>query len=279
MVKKYGKIPCNARVDVVYTKGKPKVKFGYTSKNPIKDAESQSMYGYSFLFIMALCLIPIYLYDAPIFYEGYPESCNVTLNDYHSNQTSFVLRNISGNLSNYTIKSTYNVVYGANFTCNNHNYSLEFPVHQGFDEKYLKDILPSRIYNARLQLLVLIFIPLSFLVNFLVTKWLVRQNFYQRWLPKHMAGSMKKRKKYYKYTSKDMDENVLVIPSFKNIELIYNTEGDFSKYLRRIKIREERYNKYKNEKKGKLVVDNFKWYAVFFFSKKPANGFLEVIWQ
>ena len=33
------------------------------------------------------------------------------------------------------------------------------------------------------------------------------------------------------------------------------------------------------ERKGKIIRDNYTWYAIFYFKDKPKNGYLEVIYQ
>ncbi|KKK78811.1 hypothetical protein LCGC14_2839810, partial [marine sediment metagenome] len=70
---------------------------------------------------------------------------------------------------------------------------------------------------------------------------------------------------------KDLLENVLVIPSFSNVELDYKTKGEFSKYLVKIKIREHRNRKIniKSKKIGKEKMEICKWYAIFYFKQKP----------
>ena len=61
----------------------------------------------------------------------------------------------------------------------------------------------------------------------------------------------------------------------------YKTEGDFSKQLVKIKIREYRERKIntRSKKVSKEKIDKFKWYTVFYFKDKPKNGYLEVMYQ
>jgi len=78
----------------------------------------------------------------------------------------------------------------------------------------------------------------------------------------------------------DVENKKCIVPNFKNVFLNYNTTGDFSKYLKKVKIiaYEFKYNirqriavfiKHKKEK------NDFIYYAVFEFSKAPYDGFLE----
>jgi hypothetical protein len=286
MVTKTRKIPCNARIDIDYTEGKPKIKIGYTSKNPKKDAYDQNRIGIQFIIIFLIIFgIPFTLLDFIDFSASYPTSCNVTLNEYHSNWKTDVYKNINRNESNYTINNSYDSITGANFTCNNGNYSVYFKT-----DYLLEDLNNKGFYykdynniDITLELLIIAFfidlLVLTFFVNNLVTKILIKQKWYQKWLPKYMAGNKNRKKKYYKFNKEDVIDNVIIIPDFKNVELIYNTKGDFSKQLIKIKIREHRHREYKKQKVGKLKVNNYKWYALFFFKQKPKDGFLEVIYQ
>jgi len=144
--------------------------------------------------------------------------------------------------------------------------------------RYLTDVtvpfFGTVIFIFLMEILVLWFI------NLWITDWLLKSKWYHKWLPKHNAGGKNRKKQYYKFYPKDVQENVVIIPSFKNVELIYKTKGEFSKNLQKIKIREQRYYDYKKgKKKGKVHVENYKWYAMFFFSSPPKDGWLEVIYQ
>jgi hypothetical protein len=281
MVKKEGKIPCNCRVDVDYSGVKPKIKFGYTSKNPKLDSYKQNFYGRPLLLIILFlgCFILI-ISSTFTKVVPFPEECNVTLNESH--YTYYFFNYEEDTTSNYT----YNYVTGAKFICNNGNYSVYFKTIYEFIESkdvgfYYKDknVWDSLIlFFIYISFIILIFILVIF-INKYLTIYLIKKKWYCKWLPEHMAGSLNKRKKYYKFVSKDVDENMIVIPYFKNVELIYKTEGDFSKYLRRIKIREFRYNIYKKQKVGRLKVSPYNWTCIFYFKQKPKNGYLEVIWQ
>lgn len=288
MEKKEGKIPVNARVDINYSNGKPKIKFGYTSRNPRKDAIEQNFYGYTcMIIIMIFVLIPAVTYDDYIFEGNYPEFCNVTLDDYHSNSSSFITKYANGNWSNSTFNYTYDAIYGANFICDKYNYSVSFRPNSGWRSKIIEkqggfwnnDATSTTKQALIFPAVIMISFALAILLNIFATKWIVRQKWYQKWLPKHMAGNPNRKKKYYKFKPDDVIDNVIIVPNFKNIELIYKTDGEFSKYLKSVKIREHRHRVYKKQKVGKLKVNNYRWYAIFSFIKKPKNGFLEVIYQ
>jgi len=281
MVKKEGKIPCNARVDMDYTKKKPEIKFGYTSKNPKKDAYNQNFVGIPLLLlILFLWLIP-YLFVG--FYEvpnKYPNFCNATVDSKEQiiNTTS----TSNYDLYNYHYSQEYNQVRGINVTCDGQDYYLKWGDSRFIYEKgkFKGDVKYNKFILYFLAIYFILLSPLLiYLINRFVTKELLKQKWYKKWIPEHHAGGKNKKKKYYKYKPNEVLENIIVIPKFSNVELTYNTKGDFSKYLSKIKIREYRQKTYKKGKVGKLEVDNFKWYAIFYFKQKPKTGYLEVFYQ
>jgi len=277
MVKKEGKIPCNARIDVDYTGDKPKVKFGYTSKHPKKDAEKQARLSSSWFLIWIIICIPFLIFSfMDGSYESYPTECG----------------NLSVNISNHIVldpDDNYFSVYGFNLTCDNQTRVFKFNNEKtsGISPHFYETFPDAK--NELMFIGISFFYPflalfIAFFLNSLLTKYLVNKKWFQKWLPKAMADGKifkTKIKKYYKFKPKDVLERVIIIPQFSNIELDYKTKGDFSKYLEKIKIREYRSRKItvKTKKLKKLKVDPFTWYAIFYFSKKPRDGYLEVIYQ
>lgn len=288
MIKKEGKIPVNARIDVDYTSKKPKIKFGYTSKNPKKDAlkQTQSYVGfYAFTIFFIVPFIVILIFPTWLNPNPYPSNCSMNFTgSFFSLNSSHSLDYYNGTISYLSLNKSFSEITGAEVYCNTGNYSLYFNQYDEFlfvdshgfyksHEGYFKEILTT--------FLTVLFggIIISVVIARILSRWLIKQKWYQKWLPKHMAGSKKKKKKYYKYLPKDVLDNVIIIPEFSNVELDYTTKGDFSKQLTKIKIREHRHKKYKRQKVGKLKVNNFRWYAIFYFKEKPKSGYLEVIYQ
>lgn len=281
MVIKEGKIPVNARVDVDYSGKEPKVKFGYTGKNPKKDSVKQNAWGIHTI-ILAILLAIILWGTSTYFSEEIrsPENCSVDFDVYESNYSLKGYR--QGEPYNYSFD--YKAVYGFNLTCDS---KTEYYDYIGYKNPLTQDSLHFYRPMGTKYLLFLLIVLLMYAIYFvtlyfsgkLLTKYLVKQKWYQKWYPKHQAGGLNKKKKYYKFKPKDVLDNVIVIPQFNNVELTYKTDKDFDKYLRKIRIREYRHNVYKKQKVGKLKVNNYKWYAVFYFDQQPKDGFLEVIFQ
>ena len=96
------------------------------------------------------------------------------------------------------------------------------------------------------------------------------------------------RKKYRKFTAKDIETDkegnyYCEIPLFSNVLLDYNATLDFSKYLKFFEIREHKFyyyrkKKFKDGKRGRPI-NEWLWYAKFYFKEKPIKGFLEVIFK
>lgn len=290
MIRKDGKYPANARVDVDYSKGKPKIKFTYPKNgdNPKKQAIKQNSLGPIGLTLLLLIVgIPFMI---AMFYENpysvdYPKECNVSLDNNYLNMSWYT--DVNGKI--ITINKYKKWVEGANFTCGNKTYLVEF--NKYVDKKNMIEVgfkfksqlsLWERTNNALMPVYVFI---ISFIlwifINRRITKYLIKQKWYQKWLPKHEAEGWlnNKRKKYIKFTPEDIENNIAEIHCFKNVILDYKTEGDFSDKLERIKIREHQYNKYKKGKIGKREIRLFEWYARFYFKEKPKDGYLEVIYR
>jgi len=78
----------------------------------------------------------------------------------------------------------------------------------------------------------------------------------------------------------DIEDNKCVIPSFKNVFLNYKATGDFSKYLKKIKIFAYDFKYHIRTRIGIFVkhkkkANDFVYYAVFEFTKTPIDGYLE----
>lgn len=285
MEKKEGKHLCNARVDVDYSSGKPKIKFKYPGKNPKKDSAQQGGIFWIAMIIFLLIGITPYMIHEINSSEAveYPSNCgNLSFNELHFNWTTTYQ-----GFFNHTYQDSTDVVYGFNLTCDNKIHQFSFNVYgtsdsnPQFEEK--KDYKKIR-ENILWFFWLIISLYISLKINTQITKRLVKKKWYQKWLPKANADGIlfkKKKKKYYKYKPEDMTGNVIVIPRFSNVELDYITAGDFGSKLKSITIREykQRTINIKTKKKSKDKVEHFKWYAVFEFTSKPKKGFLEVIYQ
>ena len=82
------------------------------------------------------------------------------------------------------------------------------------------------------------------------------------------------RAKFVEFIPSDVEDNKVMIPSFSNVFLDYKATEDFSRYFDRLEILELPFSFYKS--KRRKVRNDFFFSAVFYFSKKPKTGSLEV---
>jgi len=101
------------------------------------------------------------------------------------------------------------------------------------------------------------------------------------------------RKKYHKFLPSEVIETngriFVELPVFSNVVCDFKCSKDFSDYLEEIDIREHKFTSVKLSKFGKKKlnkkqkkkrrVNEFLWYARFYFSKKPTKGNMEVIFK
>lgn len=263
MVKKEGKYLVNSRVDVDYTKGKPKIKFSYPQKNPKKSDFFQSMVSPLTLIISTILIVILFFFIITYEFDiGNPTSCNYTEKLNNSEITGLNISCDNGNSTlNYYSKINILEKLSGDYTIWGHNYKT------GFIFFYFLLIL---LFYYLIPLVII------FLVGFIFSRF----KWYRKIFPKMNAWG---EKKYYnKFTKKDVENNMVEIPSFSNVFLEYKPKGDFKKYFTNLKIREHKYYIYK--KKKKKIIKKFKkqdtrWYARFYFSQKPENGYLEVIYH
>ena len=273
MVEKNGKWPANARVDVDYSKGKPKIKFTYPKNGDSakKQAERQNNFGpHTFIIIILIYTLFWILPSINIGDQEYPGECRIDFDRHYLNISLYAeLDGVKTNINEYK-----RWIEGANIFYKKNNFERE----RGFRMEMQRS--PLLIIG-----LVFSFLWILGLIGFLSikysTRYLVKQKWYQKWLPKHQAEGFfgNRGKKYIKFKPEDVENNMVEIPCFKNVELDYKTEGDFSDKLERIRIREHQHYKYKKGKVGKKKIDVYKWYARFYFKDKPKDGYLEVIFQ
>jgi len=283
MIHKEGKYVANARVDVDYSKGKPKINFDYPTKNPKRTAifQGQSYWAFLIIFILIGVIPPCLIWGDDIIkysisqLDGikYPEECyNLSLDKLNYNYTA----NYTGDL-NFNLSKEFKTVYGFNLTCDNETHIFKVGVEEIYEglKDYWKVYFLIWLYSGMVAAIGL---------NILLTMFLNKMKWYRKWLPKANADGVlfkNRRKKYAKFTKKDILNKVIVIPYFNNVELDYKTKGEFSKNLVGLKIREYRKKiiNIKSKKISKEKVSSSKWYAIFFFKEKPKSGYLEVIYQ
>jgi len=245
MGRKYNGDSCkSARIKISYKGLKPKVKFSYPDK---KNQENFSMLP-MIIFIWAI-----------IFFVGL---------------ISFSLMNGSSepkiDFSNYS-------------TCSDwyKNYSIErCELMEGRTQVELLFYAIKKDFSKESFFLVLLFIFPPFLIYYQFKKY------WANVFPKYQASKVEGKLVIFKPKDlrKENQSYFVEIPLFKNVLLEYESKKDFSKYLDSFEIKEYNF-KYvkgrsmKDAMKSKKKVNERLWYARFYFSEKPIDGELRVLFR
>lgn len=137
----------------------------------------------------------------------------------------------------------------------------------------LRNFTPDHIETTVLTLLSSWYIAGPLTYKFIVKKPLER--FYPFW-----QASISSRKLAV-FTEKDIKQNdgkiYVEIPVFSNVVLDFRTEGEFSDYLDEIDIREHKFVYFRRS--GKHKVNEWLWYARFYFKEVPTKGKIKVLFR
>jgi len=237
-----GGTPLNARIKIDYSGKKPKVKFSFPKRS---EQTEGSMFKYIIIFW--------FLFNCPailILSLGNTESIS---NPYASTSSEF--------------KEEYNFSNYSEFIIFIENEKVLEEVFGKINRSTFEKIFGEIQYLELLLFLQLFIIPCFIYFPF-KKKW-------KKVYPDFQA--LIARKKVTSFNKKDIKidgegKYYCEIPLFSNILLDYNATGEFSKYLRFFEIREHNF-KYLNRKKS---VNEWLWYAKFYFTDKPTIGKLEV---
>ncbi len=262
-----GDSPKNARIKIDYSKKKPKVTFSYPSKDHQVEG---SMVG---LILVGWIIInfPLVLYLSitsslePPIQESYLNEVNKS-NYNFSDYTDFLRYINDTNLIN-------NIFSKINNPSNKTDTILE----------NLKQLIRPLLVLSYLFLIPILIIYLPF-----KKRW-------QRLYPL-VQGKIAK-KKITILTSKDIREEnkkyYCELPIFENIILDYNATKDFSKYLELFEIREHKFKYYISKKRKKRILkrkngkkelkkeelNEWLWYARFYFKQKPKKGKITILYR
>jgi archaellum component FlaF (FlaF/FlaG flagellin family) len=306
--KRFGKLPINCRINIDYTNGKPKIKFGYPHKKQQQHlADHSGPHIFITIFIYTLITIGLFylIYFNVIERIDYPENCSVnfTYSKTYSglvNGSSYYSNNetIKGNqvYQNWTLGSiaVYNKSldgmniscdgFNQTFTLNRYRFNNRFsillsPILDIWHDDYIvgfKEDIP-RINPGLTIFLLLIFYTvvigwlfLLFWLNKYVGRFMLKFKWYQKFIPEW--NKKLSGGGYYKtIKSGEVPANKIIeLPLFKNIYLDYNTKGEFAKYLERVEIREHPFctGIFKKGKLKKKKGDNYMLWYAKFYFKE-----------
>jgi len=245
MGRKYNGDSCkSARIKISYKGLKPKVKFSYPDK---KNQENFSMLPVIYLVWGILFFSCIFLF--------------FTANGSSGSKIDF---------SNYSICSDWYK-----------NYSIERceSIEGRTQVELLFDEIKTNFSNKNLLIFFLFIIP-PILIYYPFKKYWVNV------FPKYQALRVEGKLVIFKPKDlrKENQSYFVEIPLFKNVLLEYESKKDFSKYLDSFEIKEYNF-KYvkgrsmKDAMKSKKKVNERLWYARFYFSEKPIDGELRVLFR
>lgn len=276
----------NARIKIDYQGVKPNVTFSYPDK---KHQVEGSMFGaIVMVWFLILGIGAVFISFSQVktindlnpFYENYTHTVTYEEQQYYND---LVKNNLSDILSQKILFEEQSTKL---------SYGLYLFI------KHLQDRPPdSKGFFQSLFLIFLIFVP-PLLIYFPFRKeW---KNVYPRW----QAWSASK--KYTTLNSKDLREEngqlFVEVPLFNNVLLNYVAKKDFSKYLMYFEIREHKFWKYRRSEKAhrrrmeryhnklkkghhprkprpRKKINEWLWYARFYFSKRPEKGSIDVTFK
>jgi hypothetical protein len=238
----------NARIKIDYSGVRPDVKFSYPDR---KRQYSASMF-YPLQRISLIILLLIYTIGTLFF--NYSPGIFMTTEESIENMMKCAAQNSIETLFDYN-----NVRYE---TC-------------------------AILHYSREKALTLLFIILFFWLLLPAIVYFPFKNHWSNIYPRYQAFWAKK--KWKKFTMKDIRRDLngkyfCEIPLFENILLNYNATEDFSKYLDFFEIEEHKFQyynkkKFRGDKRRRRPVNEWLWYARFYFRQRPQKGRLEVTFK
>jgi len=258
MVEKYKGNSCKtARIKIDYRGLKPKVNFSYPDK---KNQEQYSMFPFIFIFWGSFIIFS-FVVGSLIYPEDIDEEEKVDFSNYGACMNWY--KNYSNDRCEIREGKESSLV---------------------FFSELKKDLLDDGWFK-------LIFLLVLFIPPFII--YYPFKEYWSNVFPKFQAHDIEKKLVIFKPKDIKKEANIyfVEIPLFENIILDYDAKKDFSTYLDYFEIKEYRFKyvkgkdlksmrKKKNKKNAKKMKVNEKlWYAKFYFSQKPLNGKLEVLFR
>lgn len=248
-LKENGENPMNARINIKYlSKKPPKIKFSYPSK---RTQSSGSMFS---TICLAWFLIVVIGYYGSVIGVGFNQFESMYGKSHLQGYAECAAENQNQTLNNYT-----------NVRMN--------------------------LCDAEIEEDNILWWLAGFLSLFFIPPTIIYFSFRKQWNKLYPAWqSFTSRKKQRIFKIKDIQEKdgriYCELPVFNNVVCDFKAKGDFSKYLEEIDIREYKFNyltkkviKIGKKKKKFKKVNEWIWYARWYFDKKPTSGYLEVIYK
>lgn len=245
-IKENGNEPVNARINIKYNDNAPKISFSYPDK---RTQFKGSMFSTIFLFWILICAIGYY---------GYSIGTDIDVLDKSYNKTE--LQKYAECAAENSLETLENYSYMRNELCNPGKEIINYKFFIIFG---IIVLIPFGIYH-----------PFKKKWNKLYPSW---QGF----------TTSKKIRDFKKSDIIEKDGKIFCeLPVFNNIICDFKCKGDFSDYLNEVDIREYKFHHFRkktiriNKKKKKVKkVNEWIWYARWYFEKKPIKGNMRVIYK
>lgn len=270
-IRKEGKLPVNARISIDYEKEKPKIKFSYPRKDIITQNYELVFLILAFLFLACYFYFKFFGFPFVDYYNVYPTFCNTTINN-----NGTVIKNITLACDN-EIKS--NILFTDHRRAKNKYFNYIFSEFNSFYIDSSNSTIEEIISVLSPVFLLVFIIFFSLLLSKPITRLLVKCSWFKRKVPK-INGVINGR--CHKAIFKKVPENLIIeIPLFNNIKMNYMASKEFSKYLKKVEIKEHPFNSVLvRRRKIKKKKKNIRyWYARFYFTQQAKTGKLEVLFK
>lgn len=142
----------------------------------------------------------------------------------------------------------------------------------------MTSVYPAQNLSLINQIALTLFNFIIITVSYIGTTLILTNKRFIKYYPHLNAFGAKKYRALFQ--SEQVELNKVEIPLFSNVFLDYKATKEFSRYLERVEIIEHPFNRLLvRRNKIKKLPQEFLWKATFYFSKKPKNGWLSVIFH
>jgi hypothetical protein len=260
-ITKKGDTAMNARIKIDYSKSKPDIRFSFPNK---RTQFSASYYSWLRLFTMFLIFIFFIGYELGSLIWGYSLFYGDNMLDRTVQPSALEEFTLCAN--KYLIKNQtdYHIVR--------------------------TELCKPKQENIFVNMNSLYFM-IAIFISFYLIPLIIYLPFRKFWNNKYPATeAFFSTKKYRTFTKKDIKENengiYIELPVFKNVVCNFEATKDFSKYMKEFEIEEYKFH-YNSKKKIKIgkkrkkfyKVNEWIWYARWYFKQRPLKGKLEVIYK
>jgi len=255
-----GKLPINARIKIDYRGEKAKVSFSYPDK------KNQFRGNMLFPIIAVWAIILLIIFILPLSFQSIKTQVSYYINPNHNFEKCY--DDLTDNYND--IRYSTCTQYAKNSSLYDTNYNLLYYITKTNLTFPFFVVYHNEFAVVKHILLILFGFGTPFIIYLLFKKrWDSLFPKWQAWLAN---------KKYMKFTkdSEFKQDNYFEVPYFYNILLNYNATKEFSKYLDFIEIKEYPYYYFMKRNKKKKRINEWIWYARFYYSHKPKTGDLEV---